>query len=167
MLLGKASVKVKADNPQDVIGKDLTFYYFNPETQKPEKIQGPLSVDNDGFVTVEIEHCSDYFLSESDNLADAPEPINLTVNKSEVNLVEGSSEKLIVNVTPEGTEVHYSSSNEGVAKVSSNGVIEAIAKGEANLPQTGGMVSMNNALIISITIIGLGVMLLKRKKVRN
>ncbi|ERK32082.1 Ig-like domain-containing protein [Clostridium intestinale] len=231
VLPGKASVKVKVDNPQDVMGKDLTFYYFNPETQKPEKIQGPLSVDNDGFVTVEIEHCSDYFLSESDNLADAPEPINLNVNKTEVNLVEGSSEKLIVNVTPEGTEVQYSSSNEGIAKVSSTGVIEAVSKGEAvisvkagdvtkevkvvvkakevdeekptepqvpetpeqpenpveepqtpevpsetenssnedeaNLPQTGGRVSMNNALIISIAIIALGVVLLKRRKIYN
>lgn len=251
VLPGKASVKVKVDNPQDVMGKDLTFYYFNPETQKPEKIQGPLSVDNDGFVTVEIEHCSDYFLSEYDNLADAPEPINLTVNKSEVNLVEGSSEKLVVNVTPEGTEVQYSSSNEEVAKVSSTGVIEAVAKGEAvisvkagdvtkevkvvvkakevdeekptepqvpetpeqpeqpqqpenpvdepgtetpveepqtpeepsqevpsetdnssnedeaNLPQTGGMVSMNNALVISIAIIALGVVLIKKRKIYN
>ncbi|WP_286906927.1 Ig-like domain-containing protein [Clostridium sp. UBA1652] len=236
VLPGKASVKVKVDNPQDVMGKDLTFYYFNPETQKPEKIQGPLSVDNDGFVTVEIEHCSDYFLSEYDNLADTPEPINLTVNKSEVNLVEGSSEKLVVTVTPVGTEVQYSSSNEGVAKVYSTGVIEAVAKGEAvinvkagdvtktvkvvvkakevdeekptepenpveepgtetpveepqtpeepsqevpsetdnssnedkaNLPQTGGMVSMNNALIISIAIIALGVVLLKKRKIYN
>lgn len=228
VLPGKASVKVKVDNPQDVMGKDLTFYYFNPETQKPEKIQGPLSVDNDGFVIVEIEHCSDYFLSEYDNLADTPEPINLTVNKSEVNLVEGSSEKLVVTVTPVGTEVQYSSSNEGVAKVSSTGVIEAVAKGEAvinvkagdvtktvkvvvkakdvdeekptepqipetpespveepqtpeapsetenssnedkaNLPQTGGRVSMNNALIISIAIIALGVVLLKKRKIYN
>ncbi len=236
VLPGKASVKVKIDNPQDVMGKDLTFYYFNPETQKPEKIQGPLSVDKDGFVTVEIEHCSDYFLSESNDLADAPEPINLTINKTEVNLVEGSSEKLIVTVTPEDTEVQYSSSNEAVAKVSSTGLIEAVAKGEAvisvkagdvtkevkvvvkekevdeekptepenpveepgtetpveepqtpeepsqevpsktdnssnedkaNLPQTGGRVSMNNALIISIAIIALGVVLIKKRKIYN
>lgn len=237
VLPGKASVKIKVDNPQDVKDKDLTFYYFNPETQKPEKIQGPLSVDNEGFVTVEIEHCSDYFLSEYDNLADAPEAINLTVNKTEVNLVEGSSEKLVVTVTPDGTEVQYSSSNEGIAKVSSTGVIEAVAKGEAiitikagdvtkevkvvvkakevdeekpvepqvpenpeqpeqpqqpenpvekpetpetpdqtnsetsedgeDLPQTGHLISMNNALIISLVIISLGVVLLKRKKIRN
>ena len=68
VLPGKAKVKVKVENPEDVMGKELTFYYFNPETQKAEKIQGPLSVDNNGFITVEIEHCSDYFLSVYDNL---------------------------------------------------------------------------------------------------
>ena len=68
VLPGKATVKVKVDNYEGLLDKELTFYYFNPETQKAEKVQGPLSIDKDGYVTVEIEHCSDYFLSLNDTL---------------------------------------------------------------------------------------------------
>ncbi|MGL5352567.1 MAG: immunoglobulin-like domain-containing protein, partial [Clostridium sp.] len=83
-LPGKATVKVKIDNHQDVIGEELTFYYYNPETKKPEKVQGPLSVDKDGYVTVEITHCSDYFLSVDETLADTNEKPEIVAEDIEI-----------------------------------------------------------------------------------
>ena len=129
ILPGKATVKVKVDNPDDLMGKDLTFYYFNPETQQAEKVQGPLSIDKDGYVTVEIEHCSDYFLSEDDTLHI---PV-ITLEKEEIELIEGETEQLKVIVTPEGTEIDYISSNEEVATIDKDGLIEAKSAGSTEI----------------------------------
>ncbi|MGL4589863.1 MAG: immunoglobulin-like domain-containing protein [Mycoplasmatales bacterium] len=73
-LPGKASVKMKVDNPANLMNKDLTLYYYNANTNKPEKIQNSVFIDEDGFVTIEITHCSDYFLSVDKTLADVKNP---------------------------------------------------------------------------------------------
>lgn len=131
VLPGKATVKIKVDNPQDLMGKDLTFYYFNPETQKAEKVQGPLSIDNEGYVTVEIEHCSDYFLSADDSLH-LDEPI-ITVEKEEIELVEGENKNINATVKPENTKLEYTSSDENIVVVDENGLLTAKSEGEAKI----------------------------------
>lgn len=69
-LPGKASVKIKLDSTWlDKKDKNnLYLYYFNPETQKAERLEGPLSADSEGFVTIQLTHCSDYFLTDKDTL---------------------------------------------------------------------------------------------------
>lgn len=68
-LPGRALVKlkVKMDN-KELIGKRLTLYYYNPETKEVEKVNNNIFIDNDKNVTLEIDHCSDYFLSVNSNL---------------------------------------------------------------------------------------------------
>lgn len=44
-------------------GKKLTLYYYNEEAKKVEEVQKGLEVV-DGFVTLDLEHCSEYVLVE-------------------------------------------------------------------------------------------------------
>lgn len=132
-LPGKASVKIKVNNPGDMIGKDLTFYYYNPETKKPEKVQGPLSIDKDGYVTVEIEHCSDYFLSTKDNLDTITNMPTITVKDTDLTLKEGENYKLNVTVDPIDVKPVFTSLNENIAKVNENGEIVALSQGETQI----------------------------------
>lgn len=135
-LPGKATVKVKVDNPEDVRGKDLTFYYYNPETKKPEKVQGPLSIDRDGYVTVQIEHCSDYFLSVDDKLDENTKIPVITVDKTDINLKEGEKLQLNATIDPIIVVPVYSSLDEKVATVSNTGEIRAISFGETQIKIT-------------------------------
>ena len=66
-LPGRALVKVKVDN-KELIGKRLTLYYYNPETKEVEKVNNNIFIDKDGYAILEIDHCSDYFLSVNSNL---------------------------------------------------------------------------------------------------
>ena len=45
-------------------------YYYNPTTNKAEKIAGPIKADAAGNITFDITHCSDYFVSDK-NLVSA------------------------------------------------------------------------------------------------
>lgn len=49
--------------------KPVYFYYYNPATKAMELVAGPLTPDKDGYVTVTIRHCSDYFFSNNSKLA--------------------------------------------------------------------------------------------------
>ena len=69
LLPGKAQVKVNVGSDNALKGKKLTLYYYNSETGKAEKVQDGVQIDEEGNTTIEIEHCSDYFLSEDPNLA--------------------------------------------------------------------------------------------------
>lgn len=73
-LPGRALVKVKVDN-KELIGKRLTLYYYNPETKEVEKVNN-IFVDKDGYAILEIDHCSDYFLSVNSNLLGTDETEN-------------------------------------------------------------------------------------------
>lgn len=151
VLPGKATVKIKVNEPGGLLKKDLTFYYFNPDTQKAEKVQGPLSIDNDGYVTVEIEHCSDYFLSLDDTLhleepsvPEEPEkpvvPV-ITVEKDKIELIEGENKYIGAKVTPENTKLEYTSSDENIVIVNESGLITAKKEGIAKITIKAGNVT--------------------------
>lgn len=76
VLPGKASIKIKVDNNSELLGKIFTLYYYNSETKKVEKISSNRLVDIKGYITIEIDHCSDYFLSENTNLLGTEEADN-------------------------------------------------------------------------------------------
>lgn len=57
-----ATIKIKTKKFKD--GDRLNLYYYNEKTSKIEKIKGNMLVKN-GYVSFDIKHCSDYFLSLS------------------------------------------------------------------------------------------------------
>lgn len=61
-LPGSATVKLPSHNFKD--GDRLNLYYYNDETGKIETIKSNIMVSG-GYVTFDITHCSDYFLTMS------------------------------------------------------------------------------------------------------
>ena len=63
VLPAPAEVKIYVGNQGYHAGQTLFFYYFNPVTQKLEKVNDAVcTVDENGYATVKIAHCSDYVL---------------------------------------------------------------------------------------------------------
>lgn len=63
--------------------------------------------------------------------------VKIELNKATLELNAGSTETLVATVTPEGTQVAWSSSDEAVATVA-NGVVTAVAKGECDIIAKAG-----------------------------
>src|SRR5699024_8973802 len=65
---------------------------------------------------------------------------SIVLNKTKMELEEGTSEKLSVSYTPSDTtdekKVTWKSDNEGVAKVSSDGTVTAVKEGTATITAT-------------------------------
>lgn len=61
-LPASATIKVPINNFND--GDRLNLYYYNDSSNKIETIKNNVMVKN-GYVTFEIDHCSDYFLTLS------------------------------------------------------------------------------------------------------
>lgn len=63
------------------------------------------------------------------------EPITLTLNKSESELIIGNTDTLTPNLMPEDFDctIVWSSDNENVVMVSSTGIVKALSEGEANV----------------------------------
>ena len=58
-----ASVKFSAQEKGFKLGQTLYFYYYNPTTKQIESLgKDAYTVGSDGYVTVQIVHCSDYVL---------------------------------------------------------------------------------------------------------
>ncbi|MDV3429314.1 MAG: bacterial Ig-like domain-containing protein [Bacillota bacterium] len=81
-LPGITNVRIKLS--QFSASDKLYIYYFNPETNKAELVEGPLSPDKDGYITVAIKHFSDYFISKKapvtiSNLPKTGSPIDLNL----------------------------------------------------------------------------------------
>lgn len=60
-------LKIKVDSSKVDVNKGIYFYFYNPTTNRTELIGENLKVDKDGYITVSITHCSDYFLSNINN----------------------------------------------------------------------------------------------------
>lgn len=63
VLPGTANVKLNVSSHYQA-GDTLYFYYYNETTKQFEKIGDVYVVDEDGFVEVSIDHCSDYILQK-------------------------------------------------------------------------------------------------------
>ncbi|WP_433596384.1 Ig-like domain-containing protein [Lysinibacillus xylanilyticus] len=74
------------------------------------------AIDVDGFL-----------ISEND----IPKTESITLDKNNLELLEGSSEKLTATVTPDSTNVIWTSSDESIATVDKNGNVMALHEGEA------------------------------------
>ncbi len=74
------------------------------------------AIDVDGFL-----------ISEND----IPKTESITLDKNNLELLEGSSEKLTATVTPDSANVIWTSSDESIATVDKNGNVMALHEGEA------------------------------------
>ncbi|MFU7515518.1 LPXTG cell wall anchor domain-containing protein [Clostridium sp. HCS.1] len=143
-LPGKALVKVKVNN-EELIGKKLTLYYYNPETKEVEKISNNIFVDRDGYAILEIDHCSDYFLSVNSNL----------LGTEEVDNNEGE--------TPGNSDGENIGSSDGQAPNNTSQEGSNNENGYNNLPETGGNNPMFS-LIAGLSLLGIGgILTIKRK----
>jgi hypothetical protein len=116
------------------------MYYFNPDTKKFDKLpDSEYTVDDEGYVTISIVHCSDYILLPKMAGKDVTTELldQVKVNVSGGILYVGgtiSSKKItvILPVTIDNTaKVTYTSSNTAVASVSSSGLITGKKSGTA------------------------------------
>ncbi|GAA0818917.1 LPXTG cell wall anchor domain-containing protein [Clostridium tertium] len=156
VLPGKASVKVQVDKKKDLVGKNLTFYYYNQETKKIEKISDNVAVDENGYVIVEIYHCSDYFLSERSDLAYVEED----ENKSPVEEGKEESSKPSTGVDKDDNQKR----NDVIGNTNSNEKNEAINNfSQEVLPKTGSVVSSNILVVVSILMVTTGLIFYRRK----
>ncbi|MCF0149761.1 MAG: LPXTG cell wall anchor domain-containing protein [Clostridium sp.] len=135
-LPGKALVKLKVNN-EEFIGKKLTLYYYNPDTKEVEKIDDNIFVDKDGYAILEIDHCSDYFLSANSNLLGTEEPGN---NEGETPDNSGGQASEDINQEGNNNENGYN-----------------------NLPETGGDNPIFT-LIVGFSLLGVGGILTVRRK---
>ena len=97
-----------------------------------------MGIDKDGYVTVEITHCSDYFLSVDDSLDPNDKLPVISVEQSEVELKVGEKLKLNVKVDLTTVDVTYVSLNESIVTVSNEGEIEAVGAGETEVKIEAG-----------------------------
>ncbi|MBN1045463.1 DUF11 domain-containing protein [Clostridium botulinum] len=58
---------------------------------------------------------------------------SISLNKSSLSLKEGASEKLTATTTPSAVDIEWSSSDENIATVDSNGKVTAIKEGQATI----------------------------------
>lgn len=79
---------------------------------------------------------------------------NITVNKTEIELEPGKTDKITVTVTPDNAtdkSVTYTSSNPGVVKVDENGNLEAVNEGEAIITVTSND-NPSESVTIKVTV---------------
>ncbi|MDU5108548.1 LPXTG cell wall anchor domain-containing protein [Clostridium sp.] len=163
ILPGKASIKIKIDN-KELLGKKLSFYYYNPETKKVEKISDNIVLDEDGYAIVEIDHCSDYFLSANSNLVskETTEPDKGEVKTpSDTNLEEKQND----NKQTDNNKQTENNNNKELDN-DDNKLENTNTKATNNLPETGGNNSVN-ILVIAFLLIGIGSILISKRKKEN
>ena len=107
-----ASVRISVAGKGYQPGQTLYFYYFNPVTQQIEQLDSnAYTVDADGYVTVQISHCSNYVL-----LPRAARFITLDTRNYTM-APNGSYEIGVKRTGAAGTTLKAYSSTKGVADV--------------------------------------------------
>lgn len=175
----QASVKIDVGDLGIEKNTTVYLYYYNPETGKldflPYTAKG-FQVDNDGYITVDIVHCSDYVILP--NKADAStrtgsldqialSPVKQTLytggtkySKGAIQVTMPSTFKLVKNLRDEtpGTAIGavtitYKSSNTKIATVNSTGAITARSRGTAKITATVKLYSgLTKTFTTSVTV---------------
>jgi len=135
-------------------------YYFNSESGKLESLpfSSGYKVDEDGYITITLVHCSDYVIlpkaADSSALTSLRKQISVTVDRSTLSttgsektaqiqinlpstleLVKYKDEKTS-NPSIGAVTVTYESGNKKIAKVDSDGTITALRKGKVTITVT-------------------------------
>ncbi|MDF2539606.1 MAG: conserved repeat domain protein, partial [Herbinix sp.] len=158
----QAQIRIYVGNQEGVEpGSSIYLYYYNRQTGKLEILPNSTSytVDEDGYVTIKIVHCSDYvvFFEEiSDEvLTNLLDQIGVTLENQTLYMdgmkSTGTNLRITLPSTLEkvdsfkdssedsaiaGVTVHHSSSNTKVVKVDKNGKVIAVGKGKAVISTT-------------------------------
>lgn len=161
-LPAQAKVKVYVGNIDGLkAGDKIYLYHINESTGMLEELPNSTSyvVDQDGYITIDIMHCSDYAVltqkAPKEMLVDLKEQIKVSVPYK--TFYVGGTKQSTANITIElpitlervmslddktsisakaGVTVSYSSTNEKVATVDEKGVITAVAPGVAVINTT-------------------------------
>ena len=76
---------------------------------------------------------------------------SLSLNKSSLNLIENSTNKLIATTTPAAVDIDWSSSDETVATVDSNGNVKAIKEGQSTITAKIKGTDIKSTCIVTVT----------------
>lgn len=147
ILPGTASVRVYVgDNKGMEAGKKVYLYYYNEKATTGSKLKNKArleegkkvayTVDKDGYVTIDIKHCSSYVLlpskASSKVVATLFEQIQ-TVSKKTIKVKKSANLGIVLPIEAEGAKVVYTSSKKSVATVSSKGKVTGKKAGKTTI----------------------------------
>lgn len=160
-LPAQASVRIYIGNMGFSEGERLYLYYYNSETGKLDTLpfSSNYEVDSEGYITVNIVHCSDYVLlprqakggiitSLRNQITITPSKITLYLgakdkNTANINLVLPETLEQVRNLKDKSTgsaigavKVTYKSGNKKIASVDSSGNIIAKKAGKVEVKVT-------------------------------
>ncbi|HWT76287.1 MAG TPA: Ig-like domain-containing protein, partial [Mobilitalea sp.] len=142
------------------VNKKVYLYYYNAATGKLESLpySSGYRVDKDGYITIDLVHCSDYVIlpkaAGKSILTPIKDQITITVDRktlstkgikktAQIQVQLPSTLELVGSLDDKTSSdsigaviVSYESSNDKVTKVDSNGKITAIGKGKATITVT-------------------------------
>lgn len=141
-LPGKATVRLYSTDFY-TLGDEATLYYFNDVTNKIEKIKDNIQVDGNFQVSMEIEHCSDYFLSKNKNIQEGPW---ITTTPSVDNITTGNVENTLVDAAEKENLETIVSNSESVKTGDNRYIVlfTAFVSAAACILSRKNMVSKNN-----------------------
>ena len=121
-------------------GDNLTYISSNPDVVKVE--DGKLVAVANGTAIVTVSYAgNDKYEAADSKVIEVTVSLNdasVSVNKANLDLVVKDTFNLVATTVPEGLNVSYSSTNESVAIVDSNGIVTAVGSGKATIVVTVG-----------------------------
>ena len=137
ILPGKATVAVNVADLNLSSDESLYCYYYDED--KGELLEGqPVTVDENGNVAIEIEHCCKYVVTSA-KIAELVNKVEIVVPESKV-LNVGDTLNLSVTITPEtatNKSITWTSSDDAIATVDeSTGMVTAKSTGTVTIKAT-------------------------------
>lgn len=147
ILPGTASVRVYVGNNEGMeAGEKVYLYYYNKKATTGSKRKNKArleegskvvyTVDKDGYVTIDIKHCSSYVLlpskASSKVVATLFDQIQ-TVSKKTIKIKKSANLGIVLPIEAEGAKVVYTSSKKSVATVSSTGKVTGKKAGKTTI----------------------------------
>ncbi|MBQ8316848.1 MAG: Ig-like domain-containing protein [Lachnospiraceae bacterium] len=122
-------------------GDVVYYYHYVPKdgtSNSSLDYTGSAVVDADGYISIVINHCSDYVLTD---VAAGTAVDKITIDASMLEDMEeaftvGDEVELVANITPSNAsiqDVEWSSSDETVVTISKDGVVTAVGVGKATI----------------------------------
>ncbi len=174
ILPSEASVRIYVGDQYGIEpGDRIYLYHYNPETGKLETMphSSRYTVDKDGYITINLLHCSDYAIlpkeAGANQITSLRNQIHVTVDKSKLSTGNSTNStakitvklpatlELVKNIGDKtsnpalgGVSVAFHSSDTKVAVVDENGVITAKGKGEALIHATVTLYSKKTKKVV-------------------
>ncbi len=130
---GKAKINVYV-KPEDATIKDIIYESSDESVVTVDKY-GNIEAVGEGTATITVYSKDDPTKSDTVTVTVKIPVTEITVDKTEINLNKGDTDKITPTVNEDATnkKVIYESSDETVVKVDENGNIEAVGEGEATV----------------------------------